>query len=1633
MRRKFYNRIMAVTLTAAMLFGTAPVITPAAEAEVSANEAAAEITDIEPEADAEEDFEADLSEGTDAEPEENELPDEEETTDEEEITDEEETTDEEASTDSSERDFADDVISDGPEEELQMEEVEEAEEKQQEPEGTDEKFTAGNADGAAQSNLDFVYRVEEWNGEKVVRIVEYIGTATEVVIPSTIEGYPVRLVDDTGFREKKVVSITLPNTLTMGFTFWSCLKNVVFAEGTERIPSKILFYSDIESVTIPDSVKEIGSCAFCGCSKLKEVRLPSELEWIGDGAFSGAGITSIVIPKKVRYIGRGALKAGNLESVVMEYNDTILETEKDGAYRYQCEIADEAFAWCNKLVNVELSENVVKIGSDVFLNCRSLTALKLPESIKTIGSDFITYTSIQSITVPKNLVGAQYAFNGAESLESVIFEEGIKKIPEYICAVSSVYVSNICSVSVPDTVTEIGAGAFMYCRKLPSLEFSDNVRKIEHNAYTGCTGLTSVKIGKANYRMEPKAYNLEAWQNQDKGSEISVSLGLSFNDCVFIRSEAFKDCTSLREVAISGNVSDIESNAFSGCSLIQKVHYYGMEAEWDRISISSAGNTALVLAPREYGKKWEKMESGYEVACATELQDLYRNENIEFVENQQEVSPQFSYKPREKGKFYYMRVRKCTKYPDSGKIMYGAWSPIAKAVLKGTVSAEDVQQKVREFVKAMRDFTDKLKEASEADLENYENIKTSAQVLREADEKNSNKMLTFYPNLKLSDNQKDCIYEAMAEYIDSSTKYDIGELKIKSTKSAQKYAKDIIDSVSKNIEANTTSKTIRTNAGTVRLNLTGFSRSFSGNIMLNDKLAAAVVSTNTYDIMVDYLENLSKTVNDLMYQTCVSLFKEFADATSLTEFFEDGKAAEMEKLKEDLKKAGYGNLYKTIAAMKEGYGVIEAIDKCSNSKDLEELLKNAETCYEKIRKLRFSDSDLTKIVLKDAETQIDNSKSDLTKILYAYYMNQNPEKMNSIAGKVITKLMVNCPVNFIVYDRNGTEVGRVINGKTSYKPDTVFTVAGSTKTAYMESRRIGKIVFTGTGKGTMNYSVQEIKDQEVVNQANYYNVPLEEGKTYTQRFSSGTVLTNHTDLVAADLKKISESDNNNMYSKPEYVNVNCTAEKGGTVNGGGSVLRGMRTSVEACADKGYTFAGWYRNDELVSTSSTYYFAPAEDLVLIAKFQKQMLLDEGYKAVTADTSQIGLYLVKNENGTGNLSITGAEKEKQNTFVLKYYQSENGSAAKETITLKSNSDGTCIYENLDYSKYKKIEVCDAGGKLLTTLWKKELLQSDLSSLPAALEGDEFRYTGKEICPGVVIEDLEENLDYTVTYKDNINPGKASVVINGIGDYKGSITKTFIIYKDKSEVCGHTNKITSKKQREATCTVDGYTAEIKCADCGKVITKSTVLKAAGHKKVVDRAVAATVFTEGRSAGSHCSVCGKVLKKQTVIAKAAKTIKLSVTSKCIKQTTSFTLKISGMGKGDSVKSVTSSNSSIAKVQKIKTNNYKITGVKKGIAKITVTLRSGKKASCTVKVERRTLSVNKTRVTLSKGKSFLIKVNGSPAVSVSKKTLKFSSSDNKIVVVSASGKITAKKPGTCKIYVKGNGLTRIVTVTVKK
>lgn len=230
-----------------------------------------------------------------------------------------------------------------------------------------------------------------------------------------------------------------------------------------------------------------------------------------------------------------------------------------------------------------------------------------------------------------------------------------------------------------------------------------------------------------------------------------------------------------------------------------------------------------------------------------------------------------------------------------------------------------------------------------------------------------------------------------------------------------------------------------------------------------------------------------------------------------------------------------------------------------------------------------------------------------------------------------------------------------------------------------------------------------------------------------------------------------------------------------------------------------------------------------------------------------------------------------------------------------------------------------------------------------------------------------------------------------------------------------------------KAATCSSEGK-MRYTCQVCGYEKTETIPVKA--HNFIWKKVSGATVFQAERQEGT-CSLCGK---KQTrdYGSRLKATIKLNVSSLTLqrKQTTTK-VKVS-MAYGDSIKSWSSSNKKIVTVDK----NGKIkAGKKTGTAKITVTLKSGKKATLKVKVQTAKVKTTKISglkksVSLKKGRKLALKPVISPFTSQEKVT--YTSSNKKVATVSKNGTITAKKKGTVKITVRSGKKSYVVKVKVR-
>lgn len=310
-------------------------------------------------------------------------------------------------------------------------------------------------------------------------------------------------------------------------------------------------------------------------------------------------------------------------------------------------------------------------------------------------------------------------------------------------------------------------------------------------------------------------------------------------------------------------------------------------------------------------------------------------------------------------------------------------------------------------------------------------------------------------------------------------------------------------------------------------------------------------------------------------------------------------------------------------------------------------------------------------------------------------------------------------------------------------------------------------------------------------------------------------------------------------------------------------------------------------------------------------------------------------------------------------------------------------------------------------------------------------DVEYNGSPQLPEVSVTyrnlKLIKDKDYTLAYKNNIDPGTAGVTVTGKDRFRGSLTASFQITENKPHV--HTWDA-GTVTKYSTCK-DRGTKTFRCTGCGETRTEQLPLSNS-HKYGAYRVTKnPTVFVTGTKTRT-CSVCRRT--ESVSLQKLKPTIRLNVSSlkMQIRQKTSG-VKVSGLARGDSVKSWRSSNSRILKVDR----KGKLTAQKKtGKVTVTVTLASGKRASFKVQVQKSPVATSRIagiskKITLKKGKKYGLKPVRSPFTAQDK--IIYRSSNKKVATVSSSGVVAAKKAGTAVITVQSGRKKVTMRVTVPK
>lgn len=302
---------------------------------------------------------------------------------------------------------------------------------------------------------------------KTVTITKYTGTESTVILPSTINSWPVTKIGEDALKDNTTIT----------------------------------------SVTIPDSVTEIGANAFAGCTNLTSVNYAGD--WRKLTIQSGNPAVEDAVNAQLFDF---AFTPDNTAVIVTKYNGIAADVTIPSRYKGKPVTAINNAAFPNSAVtSVTIPDSVTSIPDAAFVNCSELTNISIPNSVTYIGlSAFSSCTSLKSITLPSSL----------RSISEALF---------FGC-------SQLTTIQIPDSVSSIQAYAFYNCGKLETIRIPVSVTSIGDYAFDGCPSSMTVTYSGSKTQWDAitkGSYNnvlennlicamLEATFNPDNGESIST-------------------------------------------------------------------------------------------------------------------------------------------------------------------------------------------------------------------------------------------------------------------------------------------------------------------------------------------------------------------------------------------------------------------------------------------------------------------------------------------------------------------------------------------------------------------------------------------------------------------------------------------------------------------------------------------------------------------------------------------------------------------------------------------------------------------------------------------------------------------------------------------------------------------------------------------------------------------------------------------------------------------------------------------------------------------------------------------------------------------------------------------------------
>lgn len=402
---------------------------------------------------------------------------------------------------------------------------------------------ADESDTLSDAAKDFGYQLNEQQDGIIIN--SYFGNASDVYIPTEIDGIPVTEISDFSFTNNfSVTSLHIPYTvLNIGIGAFYCTSSLAeffVDENNEHYCSEngVLFNKEKTEIiqypcakedktySIPKTVTIIRQYVFSYCSNITEVNIPASVSMIETLWDHSGQLYAINVDKDNESFSSddGILFSKDKTALIRCPEGKIITDYVVPDYVTKIHLC--AFQYNPSIVSVTMSDSVVEIGSNALYDCGSLETVRFSDNITDIPEQCCTWSSnLKTVNIPKLAKSIGYRAFACTSVREITISESIETIGEgalsdcyninvdpknkYYSSIEGVLYNKDGTVLiqfpasrggdfvVPSGVKKIREQAFQNNYRLTSVVFPEGLTAIEDFAFAYCTELKSISLPKS--------------------------------------------------------------------------------------------------------------------------------------------------------------------------------------------------------------------------------------------------------------------------------------------------------------------------------------------------------------------------------------------------------------------------------------------------------------------------------------------------------------------------------------------------------------------------------------------------------------------------------------------------------------------------------------------------------------------------------------------------------------------------------------------------------------------------------------------------------------------------------------------------------------------------------------------------------------------------------------------------------------------------------------------------------------------------------------------------------------------------------------------------------------------------------